>query len=712
MRRLLCFSAAFCSICLIFALAYSSGWPRPLVWAPAAALPVGLALWLCLRRRAFDLLAGLLCGLVWVFGFWYATLRPMENWQGKGAELTVELTARAVGYATYGTAEGNLTALNGRPASGRVFVYLTDGSPDLPPGATITFVGIVDVSSRLSSGLVWSARQTGALTVETAARPSWRARLAQLSDAIGQQIDRMLDGDEGALLKALICGDKSGMSRGLRSALSVSGLSHIAAVSGMHLSVLTGFACALLGKRWGSAAAVPIIVLYAGLTGLSPSVVRAAVMTLMASAAFFMRRESDPLTALFTALLVLAAANPFSLLSPSLLLSFSATLGILLFAPALIAAVPTPKHRLLKKPVGYLISCTAVSVAATVCVLPVTMLFFSRVSLLSVLSSLLVLWAVTFAMASGLIVLLLSALWFPAAAFAARWIVRPVLAYITGIAHLLGDDPAVTAAADSPYLLAALAALLLLLIVLRQKKNVHRLLPVTCGLVALCVLLSGAERLAVARVSILSADGAAVILLNSGGQSYAVNCGLGAAGRNARAVEDELYRWGQGGVRMLLVTSPASRAGGGLREMNEEIEIGQSAAPAGSRAAQWADTVYSGGGALQWGAARVERIPLGGESCAVRLLLPRLTVLDLTQASAIDYVTAEKGAQLTGDVVLVTESFLNDSPAFERLLRFAGCRTVLCADSSFRPLEDFQRDGIGVFSLARRQSVELITLNW
>ena len=51
-RRLLCFSAAFCLPCLIFALAYSRGWPLPLCWPVGAAFCVALPLWICKRRRA------------------------------------------------------------------------------------------------------------------------------------------------------------------------------------------------------------------------------------------------------------------------------------------------------------------------------------------------------------------------------------------------------------------------------------------------------------------------------------------------------------------------------------------------------------------------------------------------------------------------------------------------------------------------------------
>ena len=713
-RRLLCFSAAFCLCCLVFALAYSRGWPAPLFWPACTALLLGAAAGLWLRRRALLLLAGLGCGLLWAAGFWLLALSPAEKWQGKGAEMRVELTARAVGYTTYGTAEGRLLSLNGKPARGRVFLYLSDGSPELEPGSRIAFTGTVLQAKRLPEGLFWAARQEGPLVLDTPAAPSWRAGLARASGALGKTVDKLLDGDEGGLVKALLCGDRTGMSRELCAALRVSGLSHIAAVSGMHLSVLSGFACMLLGKRWGSAAALPLVLLYAGITGFSPSVVRAAVMVLLATAGFFMRRESDPLTSLFAALLVLAAHNPFSLLSPSLLLSFSATLGILLFAPALTGAVSIRTgNRLRKKAASALVRCAAVSLAATACATPVTLIFFSRVSLLSVLSGLLVLWVVTLIMVLGLLTLLLAAVWPQGAVWAAHWLLRPAASYVTGMARLLGGSPSLTAAADSPYLMLALAALLVWLTALRQKKEgARRLLPAACGVMALCVLLSGAERLLLTRVSLIGTDSGAAVLIDSRGETCAVNCGLDAAGRNARRLEQQLVRWGKGSLDELLVTSASAHAGGGLQQTRSLLNTGRCIAPADSRAALWADAVYTGEGSLQWGAARVELLFVRGKPCAARILLPHLTLLDLTQAAPVDYLTDPASVRLTGDIVLLGEDFLADAGATELLLRTSGCRAVVCADSAFRPIREHKRSGVGVYSLSRRQSMQLTTWNW
>ncbi len=712
-RRLLCFSAAFCAPCFVFALAGELGSANTLALTAACAA-VLQALWLIRSRRADMVTAGLCVGVVFSVLFSLVVLRPPQQWDGKGAVLSVELTERAVGYATYGTARGNLLSINGSPARGSVWVYLTDGSPDLAPGNVITFTGLVQQSTRKPDGVFWTARQTQPLQLDTESRPSLRARLSLWSEAVGRRVDALLEGDNAGLLKALICGDKQGMSSELRSALSVSGLSHIAAVSGMHLSVLAGFVCALLGKRLGSAAAVPLILLYAGLTGFSPSVMRAAVMWLMAIGAFFARRENDSLTALCTALMVLAAANPFSLLSPSLLLSFTATLGILLFSPAVLSSLPKIKGRGIAAKIGrYVTQCTAVSIAASVSVLPVTAVFFTRISVLSVLSSLLVLWAVSLAMTLGIAVLGLSLLWPSGAAAAAHWILSPVLAYITGAARVLGGNPALTAGAENPYVLLVLAVLLAVLVVLRwRREQTARVLPAAAALTALCLLLSQAESCAVSRIAILDTGESAVLLVQSAGTVGVVNCGLSAAGMNARRVEDNLYRWGYGGADELLVSAPAARAGGGVRELCEAVPILHSLAPSGSSAEPWVDAVYEGSGCLQWGCARVERIALSGQSCAVRVMLPYLTVLDLTQTAAVDYVTCENGAALTGDVVIVRDDFLQEEPACRLLLHNTGCQAVVCADSGYMPVSEHSLEGVDVYSLSQRERIELKSLNW
>ena len=118
-------------------------------------------------------------------------------------------------------------------------------------------------------------------------------------------------------------------------------------VSGMHCSFLVSLLSlfALGQKRrlalWG----IPILIFYALLTGASPSVVRSCIMAIFVLSAPLLRRDSDPITSLSAALLVILLQNPFAAASISLQLSFSSVAGLLLVSPRLYQTLLGSKTR-------------------------------------------------------------------------------------------------------------------------------------------------------------------------------------------------------------------------------------------------------------------------------------------------------------------------------------------------------------------------------
>ncbi len=229
---------------------------------------------------------------------------------------------------------------------------------------------------------------------------SFSERLYRLNRRCGKSIDRLFPRDAAAVLKAMALGDKSGISDELQEALSVSGLSHVTAVSGMHVTtLLTGayFLLALL-ERNKYKFFVPlcgVVLIFMLFTGASPSVVRAAIMCVMALCGFLLFRKADPLTSLGFSAGVIVAIRPFAALDIGFMLSFAATLGILLLA--------TPLERLLSglfcldKSRGLIprllsacISLICVSFSAQLFVLPLAASIFGTTSLWSLLTNLLV----------------------------------------------------------------------------------------------------------------------------------------------------------------------------------------------------------------------------------------------------------------------------------------------------------------------------------
>ncbi len=165
-----------------------------------------------------------------------------------------------------------------------------------------------------------------------------------LGDRIRKSICKAIDDcfnfspDYRALLKSILTGDKSSMSEPLRDAMSKSGISHISAVSGMHVSILFSAVSVILGmvkfkKELILIILIPVLLVFMTVASFSPSVMRAVIMLILFIAAYLIGRDNDPITALFIAAFIILFINPYTLFSISFLLSFGSSLSILVFAP-------------------------------------------------------------------------------------------------------------------------------------------------------------------------------------------------------------------------------------------------------------------------------------------------------------------------------------------------------------------------------------------
>ncbi len=139
-----------------------------------------------------------------------------------------------------------------------------------------------------------------------------------------------------AILKGILVGDKSGFDDELYKKFSNAGISHIVAVSGLHLSILYSFMALFLGlfskrRRLNIVLSIPLIVLFMSASAFTPSVCRASIMLFVMFLSLLTYREYSAVTSLFISLGILIFISPYSLFSKSLVLSFSATLGIFVY---------------------------------------------------------------------------------------------------------------------------------------------------------------------------------------------------------------------------------------------------------------------------------------------------------------------------------------------------------------------------------------------
>lgn len=223
--------------------------------------------------------------------------------------------------------------------------------------------------------------------------------LASFREFISDKLsDNMYDQYAGAV-SAMMTGNKESLSEDIQLNFSHSGISHLFAVSGFHLSLWTSMIFLifdkLIGKKKiiGNIFAVLFVVFFMAMTGFSESVVRSGIMMLIFLIGKIIEQKADSLNSLFAALSIILFINPYLALSTSLLMSFLATLGIVAFS----GAVTEPVHKLKDKikpkllyKIIYMIYTTAmISIVATVFTCPVSALDFGYYSVAAPVTNLL-----------------------------------------------------------------------------------------------------------------------------------------------------------------------------------------------------------------------------------------------------------------------------------------------------------------------------------
>ncbi len=200
-----------------------------------------------------------------------------------------------------------------------------------------------------------------------------------------QTVCRKIGADEGGLILSLLTGNKSDMTDETVNAFKICGLSHIMAVSGLHLSVVTGLAVVLLDKlelerRFRQLLCLGLILFVMTAASFSFSVMRAGIMSALLIFAYSFKRRNDSLNSLGVSVTVICLVNPFAVMDIGFILSVSATFGILIIMPLLYRFIYKIRFKLFR----WIIICIAVSVSATIGALPATAFVFSTVSFIGV----------------------------------------------------------------------------------------------------------------------------------------------------------------------------------------------------------------------------------------------------------------------------------------------------------------------------------------
>lgn len=228
---------------------------------------------------------------------------------------------------------------------------------------------------------------------------------------IGRSFGKLMPKQSAELSRAIMLGDKDALDDDVLDNFRKTGTSFLIVVSGLHLSVALAFVTKIIGRFTKRriplcVASIIVIIGFAALTGFNYSVIRAATAVIIYQIGRILLRNSDPLNSLGFAALAITIINPCAVGDLGLLMSFSATMGIILWADKINdffiqkTNAGKIKKKIIKKPLYFFFNLISVSIAAAIWILPISIIAFGKISPIVVIVALF-----TEPLASGVLIL-------------------------------------------------------------------------------------------------------------------------------------------------------------------------------------------------------------------------------------------------------------------------------------------------------------------
>ena len=226
----------------------------------------------------------------------------------------------------------------------------------------------------------------------------------KISNNIKQKIEELTDKKSSSLIKGILLGDTSSIDEEIEDSFRASNISHILAVSGMHVYYIV-LGIQLLGKlNFGKQKTRFIIILfliiYMFMTGFAVSVVRASIMAIISIVANMLYRRNDTFTTISISLGLILLYNPFLITNIGLQFSYIGTIGIIIFHKNMLKFLksfsiknPKFKYKFNKKvilAVGKIKEIIAVTLSAQLAILPITIYQFNTFGIYFLFTNLLI----------------------------------------------------------------------------------------------------------------------------------------------------------------------------------------------------------------------------------------------------------------------------------------------------------------------------------
>lgn len=263
------------------------------------------------------------------------------------------------------------------------------------------------------------------------------AALLRVKQELKEKIQSIIPEPESALLLGLLVGSRESIPERLKELFEITSMTHIVAISGFNISIITRMVGAIIQKQFGPKVALiaggSLVTAFVIFTGASPSVIRAGIMGMLVVMALTLGRSAGTVRTLVLAAALMAALNPSIVrYDVGFQLSCLATLGLLINSDWL-------SKRMRSIPDVLELRTTAVAtISAHIFVLPLLVHYFGRFSLVSLPANLLVLPVIPWTMLFGFISVCLGFVWLPLG-YLAGWITWAFLAFEIKMIEWLGD---------------------------------------------------------------------------------------------------------------------------------------------------------------------------------------------------------------------------------------------------------------------------------
>jgi competence protein ComEC len=358
---------------------------------------------------------------------------------------------------------------NWQAVSGMVMLYVPR-YPQLSYGDILEVTGKLqtpvnfadfDYEAFLAKQSVFSVMDYPRVQLDSPGHGSWfLAGIYNLRHGLADVMARALPEPQASLAQGIILGLRGNISDEVNADFARSGTTHILAVSGMNLTILSGLLslilARLIGKRfylyvWLTLA---VIWLYTLISGLSPSVLRAAIMGSLFLAAELLGRQKNAGPALCLAAAVMIGFNPVVLFDVSFQLSALSMAGIIFLYPLLrdsasgIVERVNKRAPLLNSPVGFISDSFSMTLAATLAVWPASAVYFGTVSLAAPFATLFAVPVLPFIMVLGSLMAAAGLLYLPVA-IASGWAVWVFTSYLLLVVNVFSKIPGAVIAAGN-----------------------------------------------------------------------------------------------------------------------------------------------------------------------------------------------------------------------------------------------------------------------